>query len=339
MALMLEIAVHANAPLAIAAAFKKMHEMVKSGSLADDAPIHLTVAPGQYYEILSYNLSNPLIMETPAGTSPEACVITAENCEAFHRGCENRAVFVVGMAATRGTIRGFTIENTHIKTENAENGNQAEAFCWHNQKGRLLAERMRFVSRQNTLHVKGVSWFRDCYVTGDVDFIAGSCDVSLWERCHIHTRADNRNGSHTAYAVQSTAQNGSRGFVFADCAFTADARPADAPAYVARSAGLGSATSADGWDSVALVNCTLDGGYHASLWADDGSVAVYPPVSSATLGWREYNTKTADESGLLVAADTARRSRHGYVMSDKEFAAHYASAAAVLGAHAAAYDS
>ena len=111
---MLELNVNAKTPLAIAAAFKKIHDMVRTGTLDADAPVHLVLAPGQYHEILSYNLENPLIMESTPGTNPEDCVISAENCEAFHKDTENRAVFVIGLGATKVTLRGFTIENTHV---------------------------------------------------------------------------------------------------------------------------------------------------------------------------------------------------------------------------------
>lgn len=337
--IMLELSVNARAPLAITAAFRKIHDMVRTGTLAADAPVHLMLAPGQYHEILSYNLENPLIMESVPGTRAEDCVVRAENCEAFHKDTENRAVFVIGLAATKVTLRGFTIENTHVKTDDdATLGNQAEALCWHNRDGVLLAERMRFISRQDTVHVKGVSRFRDCYVTGDVDFIWGYCDVSLWEHCHIHVREDNRSGERNGFVLQSRALNGRPGFVFSDCTFTADARTGNAHVYVARSAGTGKPDSPDRWDSIALINCTVGAEFDRSLWTDEGGRrAVYPPGSAAT-GWREYGTKSPGADGQSVAADTSGRSPHGYVMSDAEYAARYASASLILGAQAARYE-
>ncbi len=325
--------------MAIGSAFKKISEMVKTGSLSAESPIHITLAAGRYQEILSYNLANPLIMEAAQGVRVEDCMVSAENCEAFHKDTENRAVFVIGMAATNVTLRGFTIENTHVKTaDDAALGNQAEALCWHNQKGVLLAENMRFISRQDTVHVKGVSWFKNCYVTGDVDFIWGYCDVSLWEKCHIHTRADNREGVRDAYVLQSRALNGKPGFVFTDCSFTADKRASGSHIYIARSSGTGAYNSPDRWDSVALITCTVSAEYDSALWTDEnGTRAVYPPTGTALTGWREYGTKTPSEQGHLVAADTTKRSPHGYVMANKEYFAHYANSALILGAYSSKY--
>ena len=336
---MLELSVNAKTPHTITAAFQKIHDMVRTGTLAADAPVHITLAPGQYQEILSYNLANPLIMESVPGTDPADCVISAENCEAFHKDTENRAVFVIGLGATSVTLRGFTIENTHLKTtDDAALGNQAEALCWHNYDGFLLAENMRFISRQDTVHVKGVSRFKNCYVTGDVDFIWGYADISLWEHCHIHTRLDNRGGERNAYVLQSRALNGKPGFVFTDCDFTADKREEGGRIFIGRSSGTGKPDSPDRWDSIALINCTVSPEYDVALWTDEGGKRAVYPKGSATVGWREYGTKTLGENGHTIAADTNKRSPHGYVMNNKEYFARYASSSLILGAYASKYE-
>lgn len=338
MGIMLALSVNAHTPRAIAAAFEKIHGMVCAGTLGADEPVRVVLAPGQYHEILAYNLANPLVMESVPGTAAQDCVVSAENCERFHKDTENRAVFVIGPKATKVTLRGFTVENTHVKTDDdAALGNQAEALCWHNGGGILLAERMRFVSRQDTVHVKGVSWFRDCFVCGDVDFIWGYCDVSLWERCHIHVRQDNRGDGRDAYVLQSRALNGKPGFVLSGCTFTADVRGNGAHIYVARSSGTGRSDSPDRWDSVVLINCTVSPEYDVSLWTDEGGSRAVYPAGSAAVGWREYGTKSPGKDGVPVAADTGRRSPHGYVLSDQEYRAGYADSSHILGAYAARY--
>lgn len=335
---MLALKVSADTPRAIAAAFEKVCDMVRTGALGADELVRVVLAPGQYQEILAYNLANPLVMESVPGTAAQDCVVSAENCERFHKDTENRAVFVIGPNATKVTLRGFTVENTHVKTDDdAALGNQAEALCWHNSGGILLAERMCFVSRQDTVHVKGVSWFRDCFITGDVDFMWGYCAVSLWERCHIHVRQDNRGDGRDAYVLQSRALNGTPGFVLSDCTFTADARGNGARIYVARSSGTGRSDSPDRWDSVALINCTVSPEYDTSLWTDEGGKRAVYPAGSAAVGWREYGTKSPGKDGIHVAADTDSRSPHGYVMSGQEYRARYADSSLILGAAAARY--
>ena len=149
---MLELKITPSATGIITQTFKKINDMVRSGTINSDTPVHIVLMPGNYPGIISYNLANPLIMETPSGTNPKDCVISAENCEAFHKDTENRSVLVFGLGVTKVTLRGFTIENTHVKTkDDVSLGNQAEALCWHNYKGFLLAENMRFISRQDTV--------------------------------------------------------------------------------------------------------------------------------------------------------------------------------------------
>lgn len=317
---MLELKIKPTETGIITQTFKKINDMVRSGTIDSDTPVHITLMPGTYPGTISWNLSNPLIMETPEGTDPSQCVIIAENCEAFHKDTENRSVFVIGMGAAEVTLRGFTIENTHVKTnDDAALGNQAEALCFHNQTGYLLCQNMRFISRQDTIHVKGFSLFDNCYVTGDVDFIWGYCDTSVWKNCHIHTREDNRGGVRDAYVLQSRALNSKPGFVFTDCTFTADKRPEGSHIYIGRSQGTGKADSVDRWDSIALIDCTLDENYDSALWTDEnGTRAVWPVKGCKENGWREYGTKRIDADGNRSNDDTGGRNQHGYIMTKKE---------------------
>lgn len=326
---MVELTVNSKAPAAISNAFRKISEMVKTGAIEKNATVHIVLGSGVYTELLSYNLSNPLIMEAASGVSRENCIIRAENCEAFHRDTENRAVFVIGQAATSVVLRGFTIHNTHLKTLSDEKlGNQAEALCFHNVRGRLEAENMAFLSRQDTIHVKGFSHFSSCLIEGDVDFIWGYCDTSLFENCSIRVIADNR-GDRRAYVLQSRALNGKRGFIFKDCDFSAEMRKTE-KIYIARTGGKGSAESPDRWDSIALVNCTVSECFAPEFFFDDdGKLSVYP-AGSALVGWREYGTKTRFLSGKIAAADTSKRHPASYIMSRAEYEEHYADSEKIL---------
>ena len=178
---------------------------------------------------------------------------------------------------------------------------------------------MRFISRQDTIHVKGFSRFEDCYVTGDVDYIWGYPDTSLWKNCHLHTREDNRGGVRDAYVLMSRALNSKPGFVFVDCKFTADKRPEGSRIWMARSQGTGKPDSPDRWDSIALIDCTVDEQYDAEFWTDEDEIrAVYPEKGSKEYGWREYGTKRLFADGKECADDTSMRAKYGYIMTKKE---------------------
>ncbi len=327
---MLELSVNTKSPAAITAALKKIHEMVMSGAVAKNAPVHITLEPGSYREVIKYNLSNPLVMESTPGTPAASCTIQAENCEAFHKGAENRAVFVIGPNASNITLKNFTIVNTHNKSVAEGNTlpDAAEAFCWNNSTGTLFAEGMRFEGRQNTLSVKGYSWFLNCYVSGDTDFISGDCDTAFFENCEIHVREDNR-GDFPAYAVSSRALAEKPGIVFSSCRFTGEKRR-KSPIFLYRTAGKGCQSSQKDWDSMALVNCFVSDIFDDSfVWDDDMELEVYPRGNAKT-GFREYNTRIVMKNGKVAAADTTRRNIKSYTLTDDDYFRGYASRYLIL---------
>jgi len=294
-----------------------------NSKLPADEKIHILLSDGEHHglehERLFYNLPNPLVIENEFGDSSR-CALRSENCEAFHKDTENRAVLTFGENCTSVMLKNFTIENTHVKTcDDASLGNQAEAICFHCQNGKLDCEGMRFISRQDTIHVKGFSRFKNCFVTGDVDFIWGYCDTSVFENCVIHTRSDNRGSDRPAYVLQSRALNGKLGFVFINCDFTADDRGENAQIFIGRSQGTGKPTSVDRWDSIALIDCKISERYDLALWTDEnGTRAVYPEKGSAFVGWRQFGTKILYSDGTVSEYDDKFQEKHGYTMSENE---------------------
>ncbi|MCH5291163.1 MAG: hypothetical protein J1D88_05295 [Treponema sp.] len=327
---MLELSVNTRSPAAITAALKKIREMVMTGAVPKTTSIHIILEPGIYREIVRYNLSNPLIIESSPGTKPQDCVVQAENCEAFHAGPENRAVFVVGPNATDVSLKNFSVINTHVKTGSADFSapDAAEAFFWNNTTGTLSAKHMRFEGRQNTLYVKGFCWFLNCFFSGDTDFIYGDCDTALFEDCEIFTRGDNR-GERNGYVVKSLALANKAGFVFSSCRFTAENRKKNS-IYIFRTEGKGGATTAKCWDSAALINCMVSDDYDPELeWDDDHELEVYPRAN-AKIGWREYNTRVVLKNGSIEDSDTSRRNIKSYVMTEDEYFNLYSSRYLIL---------
>ncbi len=301
----------------------KVFARISDSAVSSNEEIHILLEDGEHkgleHERLFYDFPNPLVIESKSGKA-ENCALRSENCEAFHKDTENRAVLTLGENCTSVTLKNFTIENTHVKTcDDASLGNQAEAICFHCPNGKLYCEGMRFLSRQDTIHVKGISHFKNCYVAGDVDFIWGYCDTSVFEKCTLHTIADNRGNDRPAYVLQSRALNGKPGFVFIDCDFTAEDRGKNAQIFIGRSQGTGKPTSVDRWDSIALVNCRISDLYDKALWTDeDGIRAVYPEMGSAMVGWRQFGTKILNANGTLTEYDPSWQEKHGYTMTEEE---------------------
>jgi pectinesterase len=328
---MLELTVNAKSPAAITTAFKRMHEMVMTGAVEKGTTFHLVLGPGLYRESIRYNMSNPLIMESAPGLSAAGCTIMADNCEAFHRGRENRSIFFFGPNATSVTLKNFTVENTHLKSVEVENTkpDSAEAFVWDNSSGTLKAEGMAFVGRQNTLFVRGFSWFLGCRLEGDTDIVYGEPDLSVFEDCTVHVRDDNR-GDYNGYAVKSRTDAGKKGFVFSGCTFTGEKRKKSS-LYVYRTAGLGKASTGKDFDNAAFLNCRVSEFFSPEFeWDDDMQLDIYPR-GNAESGIREYGTKTLLDGGGEEPADTARRNVKSYTLTDDDYFKMYSSRFLIFG--------
>ena len=135
---MLELKISPDSPGIITQTFKKINDLVRSGTIDSDTPVRIVLMPGVYQGTISYNLPNPLIMQTPAGTKPEDCLICAENCEAFHKDTENRAVFVIGMGATDVTLKGFSIEYSGTGDKVIEQSPEGNYFAKEGSTVKLL---------------------------------------------------------------------------------------------------------------------------------------------------------------------------------------------------------
>ncbi len=329
---MLELSVQAKSPAAINTAIKKIKEMITSGSVARTSPIHLTLGPGIYRELVRYNLPNPLFLESVPGTKASDCVIQADNCESFHHGAENRAVFVLGPNTTNVKIKNISIVNLHNKSPDVEAvfnpADSAEALVWSSTNGTLFADGVRIEGRQNTLCLKGVSWFKDSFISGDVDFIYGDVSTAFFEECEINLREDNR-GDFPGYAVKSQALAEKSGFVFMNCRFTGEKRKKNR-IFLCRTDGKGSADSLKGWDSIAVVNCFFSENFDDELaWDDDMEKEIYPRGNKMT-GIREYNSKVVLKNGKVTEADTTRRNIKTYLMTEDDYFTHYASRFLIL---------
>ena len=305
-------------PAAIGAALKKIKEMVSTGAITKTTPIHITLEAGTYRETIKYNLTNPLVIEGSASTKNTSCIIQADNCESFHKGIDNRAVFALGPLVTNVKLKNLSIINTHSKsTPNFSAQDAAEALVWNNTTGTLLAEGVQLVGRQNTLYLKGFSWFKDCYIAGEVDFIYGEVDTAFFEETEINVRdsaSSNPTTETPAYAIKSQALASKRGFVFFNCRFTGEKRK-KYPVYLCRTEGKGSATSTKGWDSIALLNCFISDSYEEELVYDNDM---------------ELNTHIVSKDRQVTEADTTRRNIKTYSMTDDDYFLHYASRFLIL---------
>lgn len=55
---------------------------------------------GVFHDRIFYDLPNPLFIESESGDASN-CVLSGENCEAFHKDTENRAIITFGNNCTK----------------------------------------------------------------------------------------------------------------------------------------------------------------------------------------------------------------------------------------------
>lgn len=247
----------------------------------------ISVSEGIYEEQLYIRNKNKLTIK---GAAREKTIIRYDNCNDYINGVGSGVPDVpetggkIGKAGGRSVIlvencdmlrfENISVENTH------GHGSQAEALYFNSDDGRLVAVDCSFSGEQDTLELKGWCLFRDCKVTGDVDFIWGYARAALFESCEIRS-CENSNGG---YIVQARCSRNSPGFVFLDCNITADSGVDDGTVYLARSGGSG-----DYYDNVTYVNCRMGAHIAGAGWYPNPG--PNPSEADERNGWKEYGSK------------------------------------------------
>lgn len=297
----------------------------------------ITIADGTYDELLWMRGVKNLAI---SGTTRDGTVVQAENFESYNPGTGSSATptamaSYLNTATTEGDgyrpyLRGgrpvllvestdqfkmtkMTLKNTHVKASNYNN--QAETIYFNSSSGRFSGTYMNFLSAQDTIQVKGYSWFYKDLIAGDVDFIWGAPYASLYEDSEIRTVADPTNTSSGGYIVQSRAYYGYPGFVFLNSTLTSESDVPSGATYLARSGGKyctksGSADSDTEFvvgtalycDIVTYVNTTMGSNIAAAGWFTSPAPNLSPLLGTtefeqigstgvyAAQGWFEYNS-------------------------------------------------
>ena len=278
-----------------------------------DQAVTIDIRNGIYEEQLYLRNNNNVTLR---GESREGTVIRYDNCELYASGVGGGTSTRPALGAEVGASGGravmlvencdmlrfenLTLENTH------GSGSQAEALYNNdnNGTGRLVFVGCDILGAQDTLNLKGYGWFYDCLVAGDVDFIWGSPATVLFEACEIRSV----NGG---YLVQARClERTAKGFVFLGCDLTEADGSNGSAVYFARSSG-----SADYYDNVAFIDCTVGDHIAAQGWY--ANPAPNPVSASASAGWKEY--------GLTCgSAPFASTSAYCHALTQAEAAASYA---------------
>jgi pectate lyase len=309
-------------------------------NFAKTAPVTINVKNGTYDELLYLNGKDNLTIK---GESRDGVVIRYTNNETLNSGTGSsqsatvagspaggRAVMLVE-SADMLVLDNLSIRNTTIRS--AAISGQAETV-YFNSDTRMIARNASFYSEQDTLNLKGWTWFYNTLVAGNVDFIWGSSHAALFENSEIRSVGDSANAGSGGYVLQARVPVASDiGYVFLNSTLTHGAGPGpnhgDVPAgssYLARSPG-GTAS----WDNIAFINCKMDAHIAAAGWAGlgvNGQPAPNPTVPNVDAGWREYGSTTLNGTPIDLRTRVG-----GYALSDAEVANRFATRARVFAAY------
>lgn len=212
----------------------------------------------------------------------------------------------------------------------SESNSQAEALMFNSGSGHTLnAYNSSFKSLQDTLYTTGKVWFYNCYVAGDVDFIWGTSDAALFEKCSIECLNTSATSSYL-FETRVGSTSGTtvgKGYVLFNSTVTVDS---GVTAYYGRRATAKSSTSY--YDQVAIVDTTFSGAgsLAAARWyignepEEITDSTYYKYGSHVDVGWKEYNVTNS-----TATSSTTSTSAYGTIGST-EYSNEYSGRHAIL---------
>ena len=230
----------------INAAFDEIKKDIEGGKIKTDEDIvKVDIAPGTYREKVSFTGEIDLELEG-GGIEAKDTVITG-----------NEGGFdIMEDGVKRGTFNSYTmhfrtkslkLSNLTIKNEAAPGGERGQAIALYMDSRRCFAENISLISAQDTLFLaplpekereengfKGPgqnlerlatkSFFVECSITGDVDFIFGGGNATFTDCNIISTTKGQPEGGINGYVSAPSEENpdkeGYSGFTFKNCNFT-----------------------------------------------------------------------------------------------------------------------
>ncbi|MFC3114820.1 pectinesterase family protein [Cellvibrio fontiphilus] len=300
-------------------------------TVARDTPATISIKNGDYRELLFLRGKNNLTLQ---GESRAGVVIHYTNNEGINSGtgasqaagspAGGRSVFLVETSDLL-KLDQLTLKNDTL----IGSGGQAEVIYFNNDSGRLLATNANFISEQDTIQVKGYSWFYRSLIAGNVDFIWGNNRVALFEESEIRSLGDSRGNGSGGYILQArTVTAADKGFVFLNSSLTRGPGPlnheiADNQTWLARSGG-----SVSYFDNIVFINTKMDAHIRTAGW--NTSPLPNPVIATATSGWREFASMNLAGDTLDVSGRVADSS---YQLSLGEVASSYCNRAQIFAAY------
>lgn len=288
------------------------------------------VQNGTYEELLFMRNVNNLTIK---GESREGVIIRYTNYDGLNGGTggsgavPNRAMGATISAgggravlllerSDRFRLENLTMENTHVKNNS---GDQAEVIYANNDTNQgMIIINCNILSFQDTLNLKGFSWFYNSLISGDVDFIWGSPIAALFENCEIRSRGN-------GYILQARVAENNKGFVFLNCELTTTGTATQM--FLNRTTG-----NASYFDNITFAKCKMADIYGTYGWgysSGASGTAPNPAKGTVTNGYKFYNC-----SNLQGNAITINNANLAYELTENEFNEGFNSVEQVLSKYA-----
>jgi len=293
-------------------------------------PVRIRIANGRYEELLYLRGKDRVSLH---GESRDGVIIGTFNNDGVNPGAGSgqpaaspaasggRSIFLAEDADLL-SLDHLTVINRTVRARSF--GGQAEALHFASDGGRLIARDTAFFSEQDTILVRGYSWFHRSLIAGNVDFIWGGNRAALFEDSEIRSVGDSAQPKGGGYIVQArTVDPTGAGFVFLNSRLTHGPGPAgnDVPpasTWLARPgpSGLG--------DKVVYIHTRMDQHIAPAGWSLPKTIA---PGAQPGAGWAEYGSM--DMSGQPLDLSQRRGAR---TLTPSE-AARYATRAGVFASY------
>ena len=205
------------------------------------------------------------------------------------------------------TVENITFHNTFERGSVKGSNTQAETIGF-DSTGNLAAYNCAFKSHQDTLRMTGKSWFYQCYVEGDTDFIwmESSGKVALFEECEIVSVYDENHNDPTSYIGAPRMDFGNtaaKGLVIFNSKISTQEGETT---YLARTP-----WNSGYYNQVAFVNNTIEGDIEDVLWK--GEALTAEGIPETIIGWKidattakNIGAKVDGRKDILSAADVKK---------------------------------
>ena len=260
-------------------------------SVKDDGEYTISLPKGTYKEVIYYNgpATIKLSGQTTEKYGKDVIISEANDGDICLNkradGAQKKRCIIEFEGTGNLILENLTVQNTFERGSVKGSNTQAETLGYDGS-GFVAAYNCSFLSHQDTLRTTGKTWFYNCYVEGDTDFIwmETTGKVALFEECEINAVYDEKHTSKIAYVGAPRMQIGptaGKGLVIYNSKLITDPRQ---KTYLGRTP-----WRAGYYNQIAYINTKADG-IEKEIWLEQPLTA--PGVPQNVIGWK-MDSKTA----------------------------------------------